>query len=84
MSAYAVFLSALLSPLSPRTEQATVNRSRFLLAYVEKPQPGVTWPGWHLPLTPWEQKPNWWKLYVRQADGQFAEVQIPRADRRCV
>jgi hypothetical protein len=58
--------------------------SRFLLAYVEHPQPGVSWPGWHLPLTPWEKQPNWWKLYVRQADGQFAEISIPRADRSYV
>jgi hypothetical protein len=58
--------------------------SRFLLAYVDHPLPGVQWPGWHLPLTPWEKQPNWWKLYVRQPDGQFAEVPIPRADRSYV
>jgi hypothetical protein len=58
--------------------------SRFIIAHVEHPLPGVTWPGWHLPLKPWETQPVWWKLYIRQPDGNWSEVQIPKADRSFV
>jgi hypothetical protein len=59
-------------------------QDRFMIAYVEQPQKGVTWPGWHWPLAPWEQRPNWWKLYTRTPDGQWAEIRVPRADRSFV
>jgi hypothetical protein len=58
--------------------------SRLFLAHVEHPLPGVTWPGWHLPLKPWDTRPNWWKLYVRLPDGNWNEIEIPRADRSYV
>ena len=64
--------------------RAIPQQDRFIIAYVEQPLGrGVTWPGWHLPMTPWEQRPNWWKLYARQGN-QWVEVQVPRADRSYV
>ena len=54
---------------------------RFIIVYVDHPQRGASWPGWHWPLTPWPSKPNFWRLYEKRSDGTMIRIAIPRADR---
>ncbi len=56
-------------------------QDRFVIVYVDHPTKGISWPGWHWPLTADPSPPEWWKLYMRGADNQWTEIQIPRADR---
>ncbi len=53
---------------------------RFIIVFVDRPVPNMVWPGWHLPLKADDPKPQWWKLFMRNGDGQWVEVEVPAAD----
>lgn len=70
------------SPLQRRKRffRGIAQNARYIIILVQDPAPGyLGWPGWHLPIRPESANVEWWRLYQKQKDGSWKQVQVPRS-----
>lgn len=70
------------SPLQRRRRffRGIAQNARYIVILVQDPAPGyLGWPGWHLPIRPESANVEWWRLYQKQKDGSWKQVQVPRS-----
>jgi hypothetical protein len=54
-------------------------QAKYLIVYVDHPQKGLNWPGWHLPLAHDAKGLEFWRLYERQPNDTWIQVTVPQS-----